>query len=150
MNRNRTIIIALVLSVSLNLLFVGAIIGRTMFRPHPGPLLGWVLRDLDVETRKKIQPGLEDRAKVIAPLRKEMHEARLEFRRLLNEQELDETALRKSLARLRSASEGFQSTMHHHMVLILRDLEPDQRRKVSRFLMRQHPERRGHKGKPHG
>ncbi|MCH7742062.1 MAG: periplasmic heavy metal sensor [Proteobacteria bacterium] len=153
MSKGRIIGVALVFSVSLNLLVVGAIIGRTMFGSHPRsftpPPLGWVLRDLDADTRRKIRPGLEDRAKVVAPLRNEMHAARIEFSKLLGEKEFDEAALVKSLGRLRKASGEFQSTLHEHMVLILKDLAPEQRRKVARFLMRHHPQSREGKGHRH-
>jgi uncharacterized membrane protein len=152
MNKRRLVGIAFVLSVSLNLLFVGAIIGRVMSGSHSrsmSPPLGWVMRNLDAETRKKIQPGLESQAKVVAPLREEMHAARREFAQLLNEQDLDEVALKKSLGRLRKASGEYQSLMHEHMVLVLKDIEPEQRGRVSRFLMR-NPGGRQHRRRPPG
>lgn len=151
MSKGSIIGIALVFSVALNLLVVGAIIGRTVFGANPRspshPPLGWVLRNLDEETRRKIRPGLEDQARIVAPLRDEMRAAQSEFYQLVNEKEIDEAALGQSLRRLRKASGEFQSTLHEHMVLILKDLEPEQRRKVSRFLMR-HAERRQHRRGP--
>lgn len=153
MSKVRIVGVALVFSVALNLLVVGAIIGRTLFGVGPGshtpPPLGWVLRDLDKETRRKIRPGLDEQAKIVAPLREEMHLARLEFRKLLSEQEFDEAALEKSLDRLRKASGEYQFILHEHMVLILKDLEPEQRRKVSRFLMRHHPQRKAGRERRH-
>ncbi len=151
MSKGSIIGIALVFSVALNLLVAGAIIGRTVFGANPRsvshPPLGWVLRDLDEETRRKIRPGLEDQARIVAPLRDEMRAAQLEFYQLINKQEIDEAALGQSLRRLRKASGEFQSTLHEHMVFILKDLEPEQRRKVSRFLMH-HAERRQHRRGP--
>jgi|TARA_B100001964_G_C14204740_1_gene587532 uncharacterized membrane protein len=138
MNKNRLIAMAFVLSVSLNLLFIGAIAGRHMSGPHPrdmAPPLGRVLRDLDEDTRNELQPRLEDHARIIAPLREEMNAARSEFRKLLSKKEIDEVALQKSLSRLHMASDDFQSTMLDQMVMILKDLEPEQRKKVSRFLI---------------
>ena len=138
MNKNRLIAIAFVLSVSLNLLFIGAIAGRHMSGPHPrdmAPPLGRALRGLDEDTRNELEPRLEDHARTIAPLYEEMNAARSEFRKLLSKKQIDEVALQKSLSRLHKASGDFQSTMLEQMVLILKDLEPEQRRKVSRFLI---------------
>jgi uncharacterized membrane protein len=107
--------------------------------------LGGVLRDLDDEARDKIRPVLENQAETIRPLRREMWQAQKEFRKLLVEESFDEGALEESLSHLRRASEEYQSGMHHQMLLVLKDLEPDQRRRVARYLMRQRTEGREHR-----
>ena len=148
MNKSRIIGISLVFSVALNLLFVGAVVGRFMHGAPPRPMsshLGGVLRDLDDEARDKIRPVLENQAETIRPLRREMRQAQKEFRKLLVEESFDEGALEESLSQLRHASEEYQSGMHHQMLLVLKDLEPEQRRKVARFLMRQRTEGRDRK-----
>jgi uncharacterized membrane protein len=139
--------ISLVLSVALNLLFIGVVAGRFMYgTPRPmSPHLGWVLRDLDEEARDKLRPIIEDQARTIRPLRHEMREAQKEFRNLLVEDSFDENALQESLSHLRRASEEYQSGMHHQMLMVLKDLEPEQRRRVARFLMRPRPEGRNHR-----
>jgi uncharacterized membrane protein len=143
MNKSRIISISLVFSVALNLLFVGAVVGRFMHGAPPRPMsshLGGVLRDLDDEARDKIRPVLENQAETIRPLRREMRQAQKEFRKLLVEESFDEGALEESLSQLRHASEEYQSGMHHQMLLVLKDLEPEQRRRVARLLMRSRPE----------
>jgi Spy/CpxP family protein refolding chaperone len=107
--------------------------------------LGGVLRDLDDEARDKIRPVLENQAETIRPLRREMWQAQKEFRKLLVEESFDEGALEESLSQLRHASEQYQSGMHHQMLLVLKDLEPEQRRRVARYLMRQRTEGREHR-----
>jgi Spy/CpxP family protein refolding chaperone len=102
--------------------------------------LGGVLRDLDDEARDKIRPVLEKQAETIRPLRREMRQAQKEFRKLLVEESFDEGALEESLSQLRLASEQYQSGMHHQMLLVLKDLEPEQRRRAARLLMRSRPE----------
>ncbi len=138
----------MVFSVALNLLFIGAMIGRFMHGAPPRPMsshLGWVLRDLDEEARAKIRPVLEDQAKTIKPLRREMWKAQKEFRKLLVAESFDEAALEKSLKHLRHTSEEYQSGMHHQMLMVLKDLEPEQRHRISRFLMRPRPEGRNNR-----
>ena len=145
MNKSRIISISLVISVALNLLFVGAVVGRFMHGDSQRPMsshLGWVLRDLDEKARDRIRPVLEDQAETIRPLRREMWQAQKEFRKLLVAESFDENALQESLSHLRHASEEYQSGMHHQMLMVLKDLEPDQRRRVARFLMRPRPEGR--------
>ena len=151
MNKTRIISISLVFSVALNLLFVGALVGRFMHGAPGRPMsshLGWVLRDLDEEARDKIRPVLENQAETIRPLRREMWQAQKEFRNLLVEESFDEGALEESLSHLRHASEQYQSGMHHQMLMVLKDLEPEQRRRVARFLMRPRPEGRGRDHRP--
>jgi Spy/CpxP family protein refolding chaperone len=104
--------------------------------------LGGVLRDLDDDARDKIRPVLENQAETIKPLRREMWQAQKEFRKLLVEESFDEGALEESLSQLRHASEEYQTGMHHQMLLVLKDLEPEQRRRVARYLMRSRPEGR--------
>jgi uncharacterized membrane protein len=143
MNKSRILSISIVLSVTLNLLFVGAVVGRFMQGAPSRPMsshLGGVLRDLDDEARDKIRPVLENQAETIRPLRREMRQAQRQFRKLLVEESFDEGALEESLSQLRHASEQYQSGMHHQMLLVLKDLEPEQRRRVARLLMRSRPE----------
>jgi uncharacterized membrane protein len=143
MNKSRILSISLVLSVTLNLLFVGAVVGRFMQGAPSRPMsshLGGVLRDLDDEARDKIRPVLENQAETIKPLRREMRQAQRQFRKLLVEESFDEGALEESLSQLRHASEQYQSGMHHQMLLVLKDLEPEQRRRVARLLMRSRSE----------
>jgi uncharacterized membrane protein len=140
MNKSRVINIVLVCSIALNLLIVGAIIGRVAFGPLMGPPpLTWMMKDLDAETRNRIHTNFEDRAKVVEPMRREIRAAREEFKTLLKEDELDEEASLAALARLRQASAEYTVTLHEQMILMLKDLEPKQRLRVSRFLMRPHP-----------
>ncbi len=140
MTKSRVFNIVLVCSISLNLLIVGAIIGRVAFHSFMGPPpLNWMMKDLDEETRDRMRTNFKDRASIVAPLRKEIRAAREEFKALLKEKELDEKASRAALARLREASMQYTSTLHEQMVSMLKDLEPEQRMRVSRFMMRPHP-----------
>ncbi len=136
MSQKRLINIALVLSLGVNLLFVGAILGRIVFdRGHRPAPMEWILRNLDEPTREKIHANMKAQTAVVQPLREEMRAARKEFNDLLDQPELDDEALRASLERLHKVAGEYQSTLQTNMVAILKELPPDQRRRVSRMLM---------------
>ena len=104
----------------------------------PGPFhqpLGWVAQSMDEADRDKIAPLLRENTRSNIRLLKEMRTARHEFNQLLMEEHVDETAIEESLHRLRNAASDYQSTVHRQMVVILKDLKPEQRRKVARYLM---------------
>jgi uncharacterized membrane protein len=139
MTRRRIFNIVLVCSLALNLLIVGAVIGRIAFGHPPGPPLAWALQDLDEKTRNKFQTNFKHQAKVVAPLRKEIRAARRDFKTLLEEEDLDEKASHAALARLRQASSQYTYALHGQMISMLKELEPQQRIRVSRYLMRPRP-----------
>jgi len=140
MTKRQVLNIVLVGSLALNLLMVGVVIGRFAFsHPSGPPPLTWALQDLDEKTRNKIQANFKHQATIVAPMRKEIRAAREDFKTLLKEEELDEKASYAALARIRNASSQYTSALHEQMVSMLRDLEPKQRVRVSRYLMRPHP-----------
>ena len=137
MNKGRIFTVMLIVSLGLNFLFIGTIIGRNIMLgppqfPHP---LGWVAHSIDKAERDKIAPLLRENTLSNIRLLQEMRIARHEFNQLLMEEQVDETAIDKSLQRLRNASSDYQSTVHQQMIVILKDLKPEQRRKVARYLM---------------
>ena len=140
MTKAKLLNIVLVCSVALNLLIAGAIVGQIAFGPHAGPPpLAWMMKDLDEETRNRLHTNFEHRRSIVAPLRKEIRAAREEFKALIIDEELDEEATHAALNRLQRASTEYTSTLHEQMVSMLKDLKPEQRLRVSRFLMRPHP-----------
>jgi uncharacterized membrane protein len=142
----RGLIIALVISMAVNLLLGGAILGRVLMGPPPGPMpnhLGWIIRDLDTDTRKQLKPLLVEHARKAMPLRQEMRQAQRAFRQALLTEPLDESELTASLERLQTASAAFQDTMHKEMLVILKQLSPAERARVATFLHR--PGRHGNR-----
>ncbi len=142
MNKARLVSIALVVSISINLLFIGAIIGRVMMHQGPGQPFGWAIRNLDPETRERLRPQLKQFAETSQPIRREMRIARADFNQLLAAEEIDQAALAHALEKLRNITLRYQSSRHEQMITLLKEFEPEQRQQVARFLMRPPHDRR--------
>lgn len=135
--RRRLVNIVLVCSLAINLLLVGGIIGRILHGRPPPPLpdnLGWIVRNLDRDTRQALRPALEKHAREVRPLRREMRAAQREFEDALTSPELDEDRVAGALTRLRDISESYQQSMHEEMIFILKNMDVADRQRVVRFL----------------
>lgn len=144
--RRRLVNIVLVCSLAINLLLVGGLIGHWLRGggpPRPIPdHLGWIIRHLDDDTRRALRPKLQSHIREAWPLRREMRDAQREFQRALTAEEFDETRLEAALTRLRSASLAWQEAMHEEMIIILKNLAPEDRQRVVSFLERHDARRR--------
>ncbi|MCB1647499.1 MAG: periplasmic heavy metal sensor [Pseudomonadales bacterium] len=144
----------LVISVTLNLLFVGAVIGRMMSHPPEHrlpPHLGWMMRGIDETRQAGLKDQLQSYGEAIRPLRNNMRDAVDDFRRIISDPDSQEADMAAALSRMRSANNDYQTRMHDMMLEILVQLAPDQRERVARFLVREHrrPDReRQHDDRP--
>ena len=142
--KNRTIIFVLVFSLALNLLFVGGLIGRSVFVGPPKHLpnhMGWMLRNLSDEKRKELRPQLKERSGSLRTVRQEMRDARQRLSSAIMEEPLDEKALNLALKDLRSASNKFQVVTHENMSTILKEMKLEDREKALKFLSRREKHR---------
>ena len=142
--RSRLFNIILVCSLAINLLLVGGIIGRIVFGPPRPPMLnhlGWVVRTLDKNTRDELRPELEAHARKMMPLRRQMRSAQKEFESVLTQPTLDENRLDAALAQLRSASDTYQQSMHEEMVVILKKMTYEERKRFV-YLLHHRPDSR--------
>ena len=137
--KNRVVIILLICSLALNLLFIGGLIGRSIFGGPPGHLpnhMGWMLRNLSDEKRKQLRPQLKERSGSLRTVRQEMRDARQRLSSAIMEEPLDEKALNLALKDLRSASNKFQVVAHENMSTILKEMKLEDREKALKFLSR--------------
>ena len=142
--KNRVVIILLICSLALNLLFIGGLIGRSVFGGPPGHLpnhMGWMLRNLSDEKRKQLRPQLKERSGSLRTVRQEMRDARQRLSSAIMEEPLDEKALNLALKDLRSASNKFQVVTHENMSTILKEMELEDREKALKFLSRREKHR---------
>lgn len=142
MTRGRLITIALLVSLALNLLFIGAFIGHRIrgagthqFPPH----FGWMIRNLDDETRDELKPVIERQRKQLTPLRQQMREAQIRFNAALATDPLDEEKLDKAITDLRETSAKFQAAMHDQAMFLIRHMDVEEREKVARYLRHRRP-----------
>lgn len=137
--KNRVVIMLLICSLALNLLFIGGLIGRSVFGGPPGHLpnhMGWMLRNLSDEKRKQLRPQLKERSGSLRTVRQEMRDARQRLSSAIMEEPLDEKALNLALKDLRSASNKFQVVTHENMSTILKEMKLEDREKALKFLSR--------------
>ena len=142
--KNRVVIILLICSLALNLLFIGGLIGRSVFGGPPGHLpnhMGWMLRNLSDEKRKQLRPQLKERSGSLRTVRQEMRDARQRLSSAIMEEPLDEKALNLALKDLRSASNKFQVVTRENMSTILKEMKLEDREKALKFLSRREKHR---------
>lgn len=154
---SRWIKITLVVSLAINLVLIGAIVGRISAgsdstRPFP-PHLGWVLRSLDSEKRQQLKPKLREQARDTRQARQQLRETQQAVTQLLLEDPLDEAALKAKLETLRSLSAKSQQDMHTALLGIMGQLSAAEREQAVQFLnqnwgdeMRGHRPKRQHPG----
>ena len=149
--------IALVISLAVNLLFIGAMAGRIssgvpLSRPFP-PHLGWVLRHVDADTRRSLEPQLKQLARKSIPKRRQLKQSQQAVTELLLQDPLDTAALASSMDELRRYSSESQKEMHRSLIAIMGKLDPEQRKQVMDQLNRNWRDemkgrRRGHRPPP--
>lgn len=144
---NRWLTIVLILSIGLNLVLVGVFIGRMVFGPGERPPFAWALTEISDETRGKVRGHLRDLRVETRPLRAEHRNAQASLREALNQEPLDEQQVRQAFSRLRTTTGSMQAAMHDQMILILKELTPEERKTVYRMLSRP-PMQRPHPGSP--
>ncbi|MBD3649468.1 MAG: periplasmic heavy metal sensor, partial [Pseudomonadales bacterium] len=127
MTRQRVMIIILVVSLGINLLFIGALVGRwAMHRNSPPfpPHFGWMMRGVDEQTRQDLRPVIREQAMQLVPLRREMQDAQRRFNQALTSEPLDEAALHTALQDLREPTLAFQAPLQPQTFPALKRLPP--------------------------
>lgn len=141
---NKLAIIALLISVAVNLVFVGGIAYRASTTPEFGPRpfppnVGWVVRDLSEERRAELEPILRQSYEEIRPLRGEMLQALRRVNELMASPDFDAGALAETFAGLRAVSERYQTLSHEQTIAILDELSEAERRTALEFMQRRGP-----------
>lgn len=145
MTKNKILLLGLLVSISINLFFVGGIAYRVANfqdersgRPLP-PNVGWVVRDLEESRRSELEPQLRASYEEIEPIRQEMMNAQRQVNELMSAQPFDGNALNSRFAKLREASIRYQALSHEQTSEILGLLSEDERQAVLEFVQRRGP-----------
>lgn len=150
--KSRWLIVILLISAALNLLFIGAMVGRfatpSTIHPFP-PHLGWIVRHLDPESHQSLREDLRMFAEQDRGLRRGLMNSQRSVNDLFLADPIDRPALEKQLTKLRAASMESQHALHQSMVEIMLQLDVDERRRVLGALQRNWREEfRQHRGRP--
>lgn len=138
LSRKNVLLLAAILSVGLNLFFVGALAARYMdrsTRPAEPPSLRWVMRDLDPATRERLQPQMGMFGQTLRPLRGEMFRAQRQVNELLAADPVDQQAVEQAFLRLREVNLRYQELTHDQLLQVFGQLSSDQRARAMRFML---------------
>lgn len=156
LNTQRRIKVALLLSLGLNLFFIGGIATRFTLAPGaPGaisrplpPTLGWIVDDLEPtrrgELRSVLQPGINE----ARAARARVTQRQRETNRLMQATPFDQSALEEAFAALRSASNDYQEIAHRQTAAALSELSAEERQRAVQFLARRGPRERNFNERP--
>ena len=157
MNKTKLILFALVVSVAVNLFFIGAI-GYQAYRfqefsgrPFP-PNVGWIVRDLSEERRTELASFRERSAEEIGPMRGQMFAAQRQVNQLMAAPEFDSAAINRAFAELRDVNLRYQALSHEQSIALLNALTTQERQMALEFLNRRGPRdgRDGFRGRERG
>lgn len=142
----------LLISLAINLLFIGALTGEWLSGARrPPPPMEWATTDLDETTRAGIRRILEEKRPIAQSLRYELRSIDQRLMDVIRAPELDSATLSKTLSDLREANTEYQVLLHTSLATILPELTPPQRAAVlHRLLKSAPPGRRPHARPPVG
>ncbi|MDB9789203.1 periplasmic heavy metal sensor [Gammaproteobacteria bacterium] len=150
MNGRRGLAAALIISIAVNLFFIGGIAFRFYLmhssndaetnagRPLP-PNISWLVRDLAPERQEEMRAKLKERGMEGRASRIRMFKAQRESNRLMTADPFDAEALAAAFTALRDAANEYQRLSHLQTAEILSELSVDERRKVVEFINRRGP-----------
>ena len=131
----------LIVSLGINLLAAGVLLGRWSMSGPPPPM-SWAFKGMDPETRAQLRPRLKETMAEIAPLRAEFRRAARKIRDIAAAEPLDSTALADALEELRQVSQRYQVQVHGAALEVLPELSSQQRLQVLRRVFESHVDRR--------
>ena len=137
MKKSHWVGVALALSVAVNLLVGGALIGR-LFRAPPGPPppMAWALKDLDPSVREKLRPRLRERLVEAQPARRELRLALQALGEALRQEPMDRDGASRALAGLRESGSRYQAVLHESLLDLLAELPAERREAAMRAMLR--------------
>jgi uncharacterized membrane protein len=127
----RRTLIALVVSVGINLFLVGFIVARGFGQPRPpprGPGPFHAREMFDVGRSPEMRERFRQQKDELRPKHRALREARKELERALLAEPYDRARVEASLADLRRGTTALQEGMHEALLDIASDLEPERRR----------------------
>lgn len=127
MNNKSLLVVALLVSLAVNLLIAGVVIGRKGAPPPEPPPMAWAAQRMDAATQRLVRQRMRERLPVVRPLREAMRRANMRLQRVLGAEELDPQALADALKQLRDASVAYQAEIHANLVNLAAELPREQR-----------------------
>ncbi len=144
MNRGKLILVILIISLAINLVFIGGISYRISafrdapLRPFP-PNIGWAVRDLSEERQTELAPILDASNEEMLPIRAEMFQTTRLVYELMRSDDFKAEELRAAFLELRNASNRYQELSHEQSIALFSELTDEERRVAQEFTQRRGP-----------
>ncbi|MFT7218945.1 MAG: putative membrane protein [Candidatus Azotimanducaceae bacterium] len=137
MNNSKWLKLVLIISLALNLLIAGVVIGRVMDGGGPpGMHLRWAISELDAPAREKLGASMRDHFKETRPLRKTLRQAQRRLSDAVSLEPFDHGASADAFAEVRAASQALQISIHKKMLENLSQLGTKERQQVFQAFIR--------------
>jgi uncharacterized membrane protein len=137
MNKPRTLLTILLLSLGLNCVALGVFVSPVMSGREAHPLLEKVMKfaaKLPPELRQSLRQHMRDHREELAKDHRVMQDNRAAILELAKQPQLDETALRAKLDEQRATMSHMISIMQDGVVMTLRDVPPEERVQLAKML----------------
>lgn len=135
MNKQSWLILGLLVSMSVNLLIAGIVIGRAGQRPPGPPPASWMEGQLDQESRQLVRRTMAGKQREVAPLREALRKAMSDVRRAVTAEEYDAQALADALERVRAARGSYEAFIHNNLAEVSANLNRQQRAALVRAAL---------------
>jgi uncharacterized membrane protein len=135
MSRQSALLLALLVSVSVNLLVAGVLIGRSSVGVRETPPAAWVARELEPEARRLVRDRLRQETGNVRPLRRDLADAHRAVREAMSAEDYDAQTLKDALARLRAVDGRYRQLLHDNVAEIAAQLPREQRVALLRAAM---------------
>lgn len=137
MNKLVTMSRLLVVSLAINLLIAGAVLGQWVKsqQHRPPATMGWAIESLDDVSRKQVHGVLEQIRPATQEVRHKLRQVHQALFRIARADVLDAAALEAELGALRDVSSDYQLLMHNAVVSTFPELAPEQRLAVLHRLI---------------
>ena len=137
MNKRVLLTTLLVISMGLNLLFVGVVVGRYLLGMSPDRAhFEWMTQEVSEDTRRRLRTAVREHMQESLPARIKLRKAQHQLRSAVTSNEYVEADVVARLAEVRRASVDLQESMHEQMVKNFRELSPEERSHVLGIVMR--------------
>lgn len=135
MNRQSALLLALLVSVAINLLAAGVMIGRGTAGPPVTPPAAWAARELEPEARRLVRDRMRREVGNVRPLRRELADAHRAIREAISAEDYSARALKDALARLRTVDGRYRQLLHDNVAELAAELPREQRVALLRAAM---------------
>ncbi len=137
LTRKNGLLWIVLISLSINLFFVGTLAARFFDRPDSSAApvnMRWLMRDMEPQARDLLLPQIRSQNEELRPLRMQMFRAQREVNLLLAADPVNQTAVLEAFGRLREANMLYQELSHQQLTSIFAQLTPEQRQRAFRFM----------------